>query len=90
MTDAPAQNAAMAAEIEAMPFEKALAELEQIVNRLERGDVDLEESLAIHARGEMLKKRCEALLRQAESRIEKITLGQNGQPRGVEPLDVDR
>jgi exodeoxyribonuclease VII small subunit len=86
----PQDAASISAEIEAMPFEKALAELEQIVNRLERGDVALEESLAIYARGEELKKRCEALLKQAESRIEKITLGPNGQPRGTEPLDVER
>lgn len=91
MSDAPAQDeAALAAEIDAMPFEKALAELEQIVNKLERGDVALEESLAIYSRGEKLKIRCEALLRQAESRVEKITLGANGQPKRVEPLDVDR
>lgn len=86
----PQDAASISAEIEAMPFEKALAELEQIVNRLERGDVALEELLAIYARGEELKKRCEALLKQAESRIEKITLGPNGQPRGTEPLDVER
>ena len=47
-------------------------------------------SIAIYERGEALKKRCEALLKQAESRIEKITLGPNGQPRGTEPLDVER
>jgi exodeoxyribonuclease VII small subunit len=86
----PHDAVSISAEIEAMPFEKALTELEQIVNRLERGDVALEESLAIYARGEELKKRCEALLKQAESRIEKITLGPNGQPRGTEPLDVER
>ncbi|MHB2166046.1 exodeoxyribonuclease VII small subunit [Alsobacter sp. R-9] len=83
-------DAAAAADIAALPFEKALAELETIVTRLERGDVPLEESLTIFARGEALKAHCETLLRSAEARIEKITLGADGQPRGAEPLDVDR
>jgi exodeoxyribonuclease VII small subunit len=73
-----------------LPFEKALAELEAIVNRLERGDVPLEDSIAIYERGEALKAHCEALLRKAEARIEKITVGPDGRPAGVEPLDVDR
>jgi exodeoxyribonuclease VII small subunit len=78
------------ADIASLPFEKALAELETIVTRLERGDVPLEESLSIYARGEALKAHCETLLRSAEARIEKITLGPDGRPRGAEPLDVDR
>jgi exodeoxyribonuclease VII small subunit len=77
-------------DIEAMPFEKALAELEGIVQRLERGDVPLEESIAIYERGEALKLRCEALLKQAEAKIEKIALGPDGRPRGTEPFDTDR
>jgi len=78
------------ADIEAMPFERALAELESIVQRLERGDVPLEESIAIYERGEALKLRCEALLKQAEAKIEKIALGPDGRPRGTEPFDADR
>jgi exodeoxyribonuclease VII small subunit len=74
-------------DIAAMPFEKAMAELETIVNRLERGDVALEESIAIYERGEALKAHCEALLKSAQARIEKITLGPDGKPIGVEPLD---
>jgi exodeoxyribonuclease VII small subunit len=77
---------AVNADIDAMPFETALATLEQIVQRLERGDVPLEESIAIYERGEALKKRCEALLKQAEARIEMITLGPDGTPRGTEPF----
>ena len=49
----------------------------------------LEESVAIYERGEALKKRCEELLRQAEARVEKITLDSSGKPTGSEPLDVD-
>lgn len=77
-----------AADIGALSFEKALAELEAIVSRLERGDVGLEDSIAIYTRGEALKAHCEALLRQAEIRVEKITLGADGAPKGVEPLDI--
>jgi exodeoxyribonuclease VII small subunit len=78
-----------AADVAALPFEKALAELEDIVKRLERGDVPLEDSIAIYERGEALKRHCEALLKRAEARIEKITLGPNGRPTGTAPLDVE-
>ncbi|WP_280514636.1 exodeoxyribonuclease VII small subunit [Alsobacter metallidurans] len=91
MTDAAQPGAAATgADIAAMPFEAALAELEEIVGRLERGNVALEDSIAIYERGEALKKHCETLLRKAEARVEKITLSADGRPRGVEPLDVDR
>jgi exodeoxyribonuclease VII small subunit len=70
-------------------FETALAELESIVERLEAGKVDLEESIAIYERGEKLKKHCEQLLKSAEARIEKITLKGDGTPGGTEPLDVE-
>jgi exodeoxyribonuclease VII small subunit len=76
-------------EIEQMPFERAIAELESIVKRLEEGSVPLEESVAIYERGEALKRRCEHLLRQAEARVEKITLDAQGKPTGTEPLDVE-
>ena len=75
-------------DVKTLTFEKALAELEQIVQKLERGDVVLEESVTIYERGEALKRRCEELLRQAEARVEKITLDAAGKPVGTEPLDV--
>jgi exodeoxyribonuclease VII small subunit len=71
-----------------LSFEVALKELEQIVTQLERGDVPLEESIAIYERGEALKKRCEALLAQAEERVEKIR-AQEGKAVGVEPFDAN-
>ena len=77
------------ADIATLPFEKALQELEQIVTRLESGKVDLEQSIPIYERGEALKKHCEMLLKDAEARIEKITLKPDGTPSGTEPLDVD-
>ena len=82
------QTAERNADVPQLSFEKALAELESIVQKLERGDVALEESVAIYERGEALKRRCEELLRQAEARVEKITLDSSGKPTGTEPLDV--
>ena len=76
-------------EIVNLPFEKALDELENIVQRLEKGSVPLEESIVIYERGEALNKHCEALLKRAEARIEKITVGPNGEAAGLTPLDVE-
>ena len=76
-------------DIKAMSFEQALRELEGIVDRLEKGDVELEASILIYERGEALKAHCDGLLRKAEARVEKISLNQNGQPNGTEPLDVE-
>ncbi|MGE3148215.1 MAG: exodeoxyribonuclease VII small subunit [Pseudorhodoplanes sp.] len=75
-------------DIKALPFEAAMAELETIIKKLEGGQVPLEESVQIYERGEALKRRCEELLRQAEARVEKITLDSSGKPKGTEPLDV--
>jgi exodeoxyribonuclease VII small subunit len=72
-----------------LPFEQAIGELESIVKRLEEGKVPLEESVTIYERGEALKQRCEELLRQAEARVEKITLNASGKPTGTEPLDAE-
>ena len=77
------------ADIKDMSFEQALKELEGIVDRLERGDVELEASIRIYERGEALKGHCEALLRKAEAKVEKIALNANGQPTGTESLDFE-
>jgi exodeoxyribonuclease VII small subunit len=74
------------ADIAALPFEKALAELEQIVRSLEGGNVPLEESIAIYARGEALKSHCDKLLKIAEAKVEKIRVDAEGMPSGTEPL----
>lgn len=74
-------------DIAAMSFEAALTELEQIVAKLESGQAPLQESITVFERGEALKAHCEALLKSAESRIEKITLGKDGAPTGTTPLD---
>jgi exodeoxyribonuclease VII small subunit len=76
-------------EISALSFEAALKMLEDIVAKLEGGKVELEESIKIYERGEALKLHCEAKLREAEARIEKITFDAAGKPKGTAPLDVE-
>ena len=73
--------------IQEMSFEAALGELESIVQKLERGDAKLEESIAIYQRGAALKAHCEGKLRDAQMKVEKIVLGSDGSV-GVEPLDA--
>lgn len=75
------------ADIKDMTFERALKELETIVSRLERGDVELEESILIYERGEALKEHCDRLLKQAEAKVAKLTFGADGTPQGTQPLD---
>ena len=77
------------APIEQLTFEQALAELEQIVTTLERGEVALAESIAIYERGDALRRHCDALLKEAEARVEKVRVGPGGRPDGTEPLDID-
>jgi exodeoxyribonuclease VII small subunit len=74
-------------DIKAMTFEQALKELEQIVGKLERGDVELEPSIALYERGEALRAHCEQLLQRIEAKVEKITLDAQGAPSGSVPLD---
>lgn len=76
-------------DIKELSFEQALKELEGIVSRLERGDVALEESIAIYERGEALRGHCDRVLKQAEARIEKLTFSADGTPQGTQPLDVE-
>jgi exodeoxyribonuclease VII small subunit len=76
-------------DIGAMSFEAAMGELEQIVTKLQKGDVELEESIAIYERGEVLRTHCDGLLKKAEAKVEKITLNADGKPAGTEPLDVE-
>jgi exodeoxyribonuclease VII small subunit len=78
--------AAKHGDIKDMSFEKALKELESIVGRLERGDVELEESINIYERGEALREHCDRLLKLAEAKVEKLTFNQAGEPAGTEPF----
>ncbi|RNF33645.1 exodeoxyribonuclease VII small subunit [Paracoccus methylarcula] len=74
-------------EIEKLSFEDAMRELEATVGKLETGEATLEESIALYERGAKLRKHCEKRLREAEERVEKITLSANGQPTGTEPVE---
>lgn len=74
---------------DALSFEDALRELENIVQKLERGDVALDDSIALYARGEALRAQCQRRLADAEARIEKLTLGAGGAPTGVEAFRAD-
>lgn len=65
-------------EIAALSFEDALNELEQIVRRLETGSAKLDEAIGAYERGALLKRHCEAKLREAQSRVEKIVIGADG------------
>ncbi len=65
-------------EIAAMSFEDALSELEQIVRKLETGTVKLDEAIVAYERGALLKRHCEAKLREAQSRVEKIVVSAEG------------
>lgn len=74
--------------IEAMTFEQAMAELEQVVGQLERGDVALEASINLYDRGAKLRAHCEAKLKEAEEKVAAITLDGDGNPAGTKPLDA--
>ncbi|HUJ04123.1 MAG TPA: exodeoxyribonuclease VII small subunit [Rhizomicrobium sp.] len=80
----PAKSKPDAAPVGELSFEAALKELEEIVAKLEQGEVDLEDSIALYERGQALKAHCEARLKAAEGRLEKIV----GQGKGVEPADL--
>ena len=72
----------------ALSFEQALAALEKIVSELESGQAPLERSVDIYKRGAALKAHCEARLEAARLQVEKIVVGQAGEPR-AEPADFN-
>ena len=80
---------AVAEDIKKLSFEAAMRELEEIVGALEKGNVDLDKSIALYERGELLKKHCDTLLKSAEARIEKIIQGADGAAKSTAPLDVE-
>ena len=75
-------------EFAALTFEQALAELEQIVGKLESGQAPLEDSIAMYERGAALKAHCEKRLEAARLRVEKIVMGANGAV-GAEPAEFN-
>lgn len=70
-----------------LSFEDALARLETIVSRLESGQAPLEESITLYEEGAQLKSHCEARLKAAQLRVEKIVVGSDGAARGIEPAE---
>lgn len=68
-------DADVPADIAAMSFEEALAELEQIVRRLEGGQVKLDEAILSYERGALLKRHCERKLNEAQQRVDRIVIG---------------
>jgi exodeoxyribonuclease VII small subunit len=81
-------EAVLPAEIAALCFEDALQELEQIVKRLEAGSGKLNDAIASYERGALLKRHCEAKLREAQARVDKIVIGADGTP-AAEPASLD-
>lgn len=77
----------MADDLTALSFEDALKRLETIVQRLESGDESLDSSIKLYTEGDALKVQCERRLKDAQARIEKISLGSDGAPVGTTPFD---
>ena len=75
-------------EIAEMTFEQALRALEEVVRRLESGDVPLDESIGLYERGEALRGHCQARLDAAQARIDKIVAGPDGKASAAVPFDA--
>ena len=78
MTDTPVSE---------MSFEAAMSELEAVVTQLDRGEVPLDQSIALYERGAALKAHCEAKLKEAEEKVEQLVLNADGQPTGANPVE---
>ena len=79
--NAPAQA------LSSLSFEAALEELGAIVRQLEAGQVPLDSAIALYERATALRAHCDARLRDAEARIERIRIGSDGAPAGPSPFD---
>ena len=75
-------------DIAGMSFEEALAELQTLVKSLEKGDSKLDEAIASYERGAALQRHCEAKLREAQAKVEKIVIGADGTVSS-EPVKID-
>ncbi len=78
---------ALPADIAKLSFEESLGELEKLVRQLEDGKAKLDDAIGAYERGSMLKRHCENKLREAQSRIEQITVGSDGQI-STKPFDT--
>ncbi len=75
-------------DIAKLSFEEALEQLEEIVRQLEGGQGKLDEAISRYERGAALKRHCEAKLKQAQAKIDKIVQAADGGLR-VEPADAE-
>jgi len=76
------------AEIAGLSFEEALAELQALVRLLEKGDSKLDEAIQCYERGAALQRHCEAKLREAQAKVDKIVIGADGSVSS-EPVKID-
>ena len=79
----------MQKEVKNISFEEALKELESIVQKLESGQVKLEEAVSAYEKGVQMQKICEEKLKEAQMKVEKLILDKEGKPVGKEPLDAN-
>jgi len=81
-------NPTLPSDIAALSFEDALTELERIVRQLEEGKAKLDDAIRFYERGTLLKRHCELKLREAQAKVDRITVGADGVV-GVEPAGLD-
>jgi exodeoxyribonuclease VII small subunit len=84
-----ADMATEAGEVAGLTFEAALKRLEEIVQKLESGEVPLDQAIDLYSEGDRLKKQCEERLSAAQARIEQIQFGPGGAPSGTAPFGGD-
>lgn len=89
MDEGTSSPAASGQDIAQLSFEQALAQLEQIVQQLERGDVPLDQSISLYERGEALRAACQQRLDVAQARIERIVTAADGRGAGTRPFDAE-
>ena len=74
-------------DLSTLSFEDALKQLESIVARLESGDASLDESITLYTKGDALRAQCAVRLKDAQARIEAISLAPDGNPVGTRPFE---
>jgi exodeoxyribonuclease VII small subunit len=80
----PDSGAAERRRVAALPFDRALAEFKAVVEKLETGNLPLEESISLFEQGVLLQTRCERLLNEAELRFQRLVDGAGGQLRTID------
>jgi exodeoxyribonuclease VII small subunit len=72
------------ARIAALSYDKAFAEFRAVVEKLETGNLPLEESIALFEQGVLLQRRCERMLSEAELRFQRLVEGSGGKVRALD------